>query len=274
MMRFDRQVKLLEGLPVADGVALLRELDPNGEYGLQDAPEEQLAKAVSLVHGVPRALEVLAGILANDPLASLAEVLEGFFQQEDVVQALIEENYRRLDGDARRVIEALAVFRQPVLPLAVDYLLEPFTPGLNVPGIVRRLTRTNIVSVDRAARTVTLHPIDRDYAYSQLPEDGTSEPAYTRQGLEGRAADYYVQLRTPPETWKNIDDLEPQLAEFEHRVRAGDYDAACQVLNSFDFEYLLRWGHYARLAEMRESLLDQLKSPSLQAINLGNLGHA
>jgi tetratricopeptide (TPR) repeat protein len=272
VMRFDRQVKLLEGLPTEDGVALLRELDPNGEYGLRDAPEEELAQAVSLVHGVPRALEVLAGILANDPLASLAEVLEGFYEQEDVVWALIEEDYKRLDGDARRVIEALAVFRRPVPPLAVDYLLEPFAPGLDVPGIIRRLTRTNIVSVDRATKTVTLHPIDQDYAYSQLPEERNGESEYTRQALERRAADYYVQLRTPPETWKTIDDLDPQLAEFEHRVRAGDYDDACRVLDSIDFDYLHMWGYYAKLVEMRRSILGGLKDPGLRAATLRSLG--
>ena len=121
-------------------------LDPNGDYGLRDAPEEQLAQAVGLVHGVPRALEVIAGILANDPFASLAEVMEQFYEHEDVVQALIEENYRRLDDNARRVIEALAVFKRPVPSLAVDYLLEPFASGLDVPGIIRGLARTNIVS--------------------------------------------------------------------------------------------------------------------------------
>jgi tetratricopeptide (TPR) repeat protein len=274
VMRFDRQVKLLKGLPIPDGVALLRELDPNGDYGLRDAPKQQLAQAVSLVYGVPRALEVLAGILSNDPFASLADVLEQFYEQEDVVQALIEENYRRLDRDARRVIEALAVFRRPAPVLAVDYLLEPFAPGLDVPGIVRRLTRTNIVSVDRAAKTVTLHPIDQDYAYSQLPEDGAGEPAYTRQALERRAADYYVQLRTSPETWKTIDDLEPQLSEFEHRVRAGDYDDACRVLEPIDYDYLYLWGHYVRLVELREKLVGHLTDPSLQMTNLGNLGRA
>ena len=272
VMRFDRQVKLLEGLPIADGVALLRELDPNGDYGLRDTPEEQLAQAMSLVHGVPRALEVLAGILANDPFVSLPDVLEQFYEQEDVVHALIEENYKRLDRDARRVIEALAVFRRPVSPLAVDYLLEPFAPGLDVPGIIRRLTRTNTVSVDRAAKTVTLHPIDQDYAYSQLPEEGTGEPAYTHQALERRAADYYAQLRTPPETWQSIDDLEPQLAEFEHRVRARDYDAACRVLNSIDFDYLHMWGHYAKLVELRESILGGLTDHSLRASTLRSLG--
>ncbi len=271
VMRFDRQVNLLEGLPTEDGVALLRELDPNGDYGLRDAREEQLSEAVELTHGMPRALEVLAGILANDPFATLGGVLKTFYEQEDVVQALIEENYQRLDQDARRVIEALAVFRKPVPPLAVDYLLEPFAPGLDVPSIVWRLTRTNVVSVDRAAKTVTLHPIDQDYAYSQLPDEAEAETEYTRQALERRAADYYVQLRTPEETWKSIDDLESQLNEFEHRVRAGDYNKAYYVLKLIG-SCMFTWGHYARSVEMRRKLVGHLTDPQSRAFNQNSLG--
>ncbi len=270
VMRFDRQVKLLEGLPIPDGVALLRELDPNGDYGLRHASEEELAQAVSLVHGVPRALEVLAGILANDPFASLTEVVEQFYEQKDVVQALIEENYKRLDDNARRVIEALAVFKRPVPPLAVDYLLEPFVCGLDVPSTLRRLTHTNMVSIDRAAKAVTLHPIDQDYAYSQLPEEGE----YSRQALERRAADYYVQLRTPEETWKTINDLEPQLVEFEHRTRVGDYDEACRILDLIDFDYLFLWGYYERLVEMHTQLLEKVRESALRVSNLGQLGRS
>jgi tetratricopeptide (TPR) repeat protein len=222
---------------------------------------------------VPRALEVLAGILANDSFATLDEVVETFYEQEDVVQALIEENYRRLDRDARRVIEALAVFRKPVPPLAVDYLLEPFAPGLDVPSIVQRLARTNIVSVDRAAKTVTLHPIDQDYAYSQLPEEDETEAEYTRQALERRAADYYVQLRTPEETWQSIEDLEPQLKEFEHRVRAEDYDDAYKPLDQISSKLSL-WGYYLRMVEMHEKLRMQLQNVEYQMFNQHYLGDA
>jgi tetratricopeptide (TPR) repeat protein len=274
VMRFDHQVKLLEGLPMSEGVALLRELDPNGDYGLQEAPEEQLMQVVSLTYGVPRALEVVAGILANDPFASLDDVIEQFYEQPDVVQALIEENFKRLDKNARKVVEALAVFRRPVPPVAVDYLLKPFAPGIDVPTIVRRLARANIVSVDRVAKTVTLHPIDQDYAYSQLPEDGARELAYTRQALERRAADYYAQLGMPPETWHSIDNLEPQLAEFEHRVQAGDYNGAHKVLEPIDSDYLFLWGHYTRLVEMREKLIGQLTIAGMQLANLNRLGRA
>jgi tetratricopeptide (TPR) repeat protein len=190
-----------------------------------------------------------------------------------VVQALIEENYKRLDANARKVIEALAVFRQPVPPLALDYLLAPFAPGIDIPAIIRRLARANVVSVDRATKTITLHPIDQDYAYSQLPEEGAGEPAYTRQALERRAADYYAQLRTPPETWRTIDDLAPQLAEFEHRVQAGDYDDACRVLDAIDFDYLYMWGHHTRLVTMREAIRAGLTDLGLRVATLHSLGN-
>lgn len=272
VMRYDHQIRLLEGLPVEEGIELLRELDPNGDYGLQGASAEQLAQVVQLVHGVPRALEVMAGILANDPFASLDEVIAQFYEQEDVVEALIEENYKRLDPNIRRVIEALAVFRRPVPSLAVDYVLEPFVPGLDVPKIIYRLAHTNIVSVDRATKTIVLHPIDQDYAYTQLPEEEAGHVNYTRQALERRAADYYVQLRTPEEIWKTIDDLEPQLVEFEHRVRAGDYEGAYQVIDPIDYDYLYLWGYYFRLRESHERLLGHLTYPTSQMGNLGSLG--
>jgi tetratricopeptide (TPR) repeat protein len=272
IMRFDQKVELLEGLPVEEGVALLRELDPNGEYGLREAPEANLREAVKLTHGVPRALEVLVGILANDPFATLDEVLETFYTHEAVVQALIEEHYKRLDREARRVVEALAVFRKPVPPLAVDFLLEPFEPGLDVPSIIQRLIWANIVTVDRANKTVMLHPIDQDYAYGQLPEEDETAADYNRPALERRAAEYYVQLRIPKEAWNSIEDLEPQLNEFEHRTNSGDYEEAFRVLNTIGYDYLLLWGHYSRLIMMRKEILEYLGNSELRVINLNRLG--
>jgi tetratricopeptide (TPR) repeat protein len=273
IMRFDQKVELLEGLPLEEGVALLRELDPNGEYGLRDTSEAQLRKAVELTHGVPRALEVLAGILANDPFATLDEVLETFYTHEDVVRALIEEHYKRLDRETQRVIDALAVFKKPVPPLAVDFFLEQFEPGVDVPSIMQRLVHANIVSVNRATKAVTLHHIDQDYAYNQLPDISETETKYTRQALELRAADYYVQIQVSQEVWESIDDLEPQLNEFEHRIRAGDHENAFWLLDSIDEDHLALWGHYDRLADMRLALQGHLKKIGLQVVNLRRLGY-
>ena len=113
------------------------------------------------------------------------------------MKALIEENYRRLTIDARRVMDALAVLRRPVPIVAVDYLLEPFAPGLDVPELVMELVAWNIVNEDFHSGVVWLHPVDQDYAYSQLPDEENGATGYTRQALERRVAAYYHELRTP-----------------------------------------------------------------------------
>lgn len=97
---------------------------------------------------------------------------------------------------------------------------------------------------------------------------------YVCRNLELRAAEYYASTRKPEQEWQSIVDLAPQLAEFEHWVRAGEHEHACQVLYSIDSDYLFRWGYYDRLVLMHEKLLDQLANPYWQATNLGYLGNA
>lgn len=272
ILRYDKQVKLLEGLPVEDGVQFLYDLDPNGTFGILQTSDEQLSKAVALLHGVPRALEVLVGILANNPFASLSDILSNYYKEEDVVQDLIEENYNRLDSEARKVIDAMAVFRRPISVFAIDYLLQPFASGLDVPRILTRLTQTNIVSVDRDTKNVALHPIDQDYAYSQLPleEDGV---LYTRKTLELRAAGYYRELSSIFPA-RDIDDLQPQLLLFEHLVNAKEFGQAFTILGTLDSKYLSTWGYYVRLVEMRQKLVGHLNEPLLEADNFHDLAHS
>jgi hypothetical protein len=62
---------------------------------------------------------------------------------------------------------------------------------------------------------------------------------FTRQALRHRAAGYFEQTCTPREDWKSLDDLGPQLAEFELRYQGGDYDTAAQVVLGIDFDYLM-----------------------------------
>jgi len=73
-----------------------------------------------------------------------------------------------------------------------------------------------------------LHPLDREYARAQLAvgQPGDSLTAFTLTGLQARAADYYVQIRTPRRDWHSLEDVRPPLAEFELRCDTGDYDTA------------------------------------------------
>ncbi|MBN1889300.1 MAG: tetratricopeptide repeat protein [Thermoflexales bacterium] len=273
-LRNARSIPLREGLPIDEATALLRELDPQGELGLRDAPEDDLRRAAHLTSGIPRALEIIAGILQADPTASLARLLadQDLFGDQ-VVESLVAASHQRLGENERRVMEALAVFDCPVEETAVAYLLYPWYPGLDTRASLRHLIGGYFVSVNRGTGEYSLHPLDREHAYHHLP-DGNEVGGYNRRNLELRAADFYASIRKPESEWKTIEDLGPQLAEFEHRVRAGDYDRACRLLDLIDFDYLYLWGYYDRWLGMRKKLLGRLIDCDMQVTNWGSLGEA
>jgi tetratricopeptide (TPR) repeat protein len=258
----EHRVDLVDGLPTGDGVTLLRELDAHGTFGVRDLPDADLAHAVEVVHGVPRALEVLVGIMANDPFARLQDVLPTFFEHEDTVRRIVQENYRRLDRGARQVMESLAVYDRPVPLVALEYLLQPFAPDLDVAAITRRLARAAVISFDRKTQVLALHPIDRDYAYSQIPREGGS---YVRSALERRAAGYYARLEMPLGTWRSLDDLEPTLWEFEHLIRGEDYDAATRLLAPL-YDDMGRFGLAMRGLAMHQQIEGHLHDRELQML--------
>ena len=119
-----------------------------------------------------------------------------------------------------------------------------------------------------------LHPLDREYARARLPagDPGDSLTAFTLTGLQARAADYYAQIRTPRQSWRTLEDVRPQLAEFELRCATGDYDTAATVLRDIDFDYLQTWGHYRTLVELHGRIHGRIADPTLNANHLGNLG--
>ncbi|MBN1890002.1 MAG: tetratricopeptide repeat protein [Thermoflexales bacterium] len=278
-LRNARSIPLREGLPENEAIALLRELDPQTELGLRDALEDDLRQAVQLTGGIPRALEIIAGILQADPTASLSHLLadRDLFGGQ-VVESLVAASHRRLGENERRVIEALAIFNCPAEETAIAYLLHPWYPGLDVRFCLRHLVSGYFVSANRVTGEYSLHPLDREYAYRHLLGEVDTEienpPSYTRRNMELRVADFYASIRKPESEWKTIGDLAPQLAEFEHHVRAEDYGGACRVLEPIGNSYLYLWGHYARLVEMREHLTGKLTEPALQAENLSDLGNA
>lgn len=267
---YDLKVPLLEGLAEKDGISMLRDLDPSGEARLRNADDAQLARAVKRVHGVPRALEVLAGIMKDKKLTTLDKILQQFYEQTDVVNLLIKEGYNRLDTRAQNVMQALAVFGCPVPPDAVEYLLKPFVPDIDVPEVLERLLSIYMAKASEDLKTVWLDPIDQEYAYSESAEQGD----YSRSTIERRAADYYKQDRRPRESWRTIDDVRPQLREFEHRVIAEDYDGAAGALSDIDVDFLIWHGNAKRALAMHRQLEGKLtdkRQQMLHAYAMGNI---
>jgi len=262
---FDKQIHLRDGLPSVDAVQLLRDLDPNGNYGLYDALETQLMDLAKMTHGVPRALESVVSILANDPFLDISDLLKEFFQRKDVVRDLIEENYRRLDQSARRVLQALSVFRRPVTQLAIEYLLLAFDKSIDVSTTLHRLINTHIISVDRTSKTVYLHPIDQDYAYSQISDGPVQALLYSKRSLESRAADYYAQLKISRKVWHSINEIQYHILEIEHRTRADEYNKAAEVLVEISSESADR-GYANVLRGIYTSIIENVSDKRLQML--------
>jgi tetratricopeptide (TPR) repeat protein len=274
-----RRLNLDEGLQSPFAENILRAMDADGTLGLRSATDAQLDAVRQHTRGYPRALEALAAILAADRDTSLSELLAepGPLQSDNVVEALVGEAFSRLDPLAQQVMQALAIYGRPVPPVALDFLLQPYRVAIDSAPVLSRLV--NMQFVRRDAGRYYLHQVDRDYALSRIsegePADRTAtEPRFTRYALLARGAEYFAQTRTPPETWKQLDDLEPQLAEFELRYQGEDYDTAASVLLDIDFNYLLLWGHYRLLVELHERLQDKLSDPYIEQASTGNLGIA
>src|SRR5205085_1468392 len=272
-----RRLDLDEGLSSPYAENILREMDADGKVGLKNAPDSLLNEARERTRGYPRALEALFAILSADRDTSLRDILDDTagLLPENVVRELVGEAFNRLDTAAQQVMQALAVYGHPVTHAAVDYLLQPHLHGIDSAPVLKRLV--NMQFARRETGRYYLHPVDRAYALSRIPRGKASDrdedtQPYTQFALRHRAAEYFKQSRLPREDWKTIEDLAPQLAEFDLRCEGEDYNTAADVLTDIDFDYLFTWGFYRQTAEMHERLQGNLSDPNLESASIGNLG--
>src|SRR5262249_25501295 len=195
---------------------------------------------------------------------------------DKVVEVLVGEAFERLDPLGQQVMQALAIYAASIPPVAVDYLLQPFQPAINSTPVLSRLVNMHLVRHDEGR--YYLHQVDHDYALGRMPPGGrddedTGLSTFTRYALQARAADYFKRTRTPPDTWRSLDDIAAQLAEFELRSANADYDAAAAVLDDIDFDYLQKWGHYRVAADMHGRLSGKLTDPPWQMATAGAIGN-
>lgn len=273
-----QRINLDEGLPSPYAEELLRARDPDGTLGLKHATEAQLSLARERTRGYPRALEALAAILSADRNTTLPDLLTQTAQLPDnVVEALVGQAFHRLDPLAQQIMQALAIYPVPVPAVGVDYLLQPYQPAIDSAQVLARLV--NMQFVRRDAGRYYLHQVDRDYALGRVPAgrpgDGDADPPpFTLHALRSRGADYFTRVQTPREEWKTLDDLAPQLAEFELRCQNETYDIAAAVLFGIDFNCLMHWGHYRLAIDLHTRLQGHLTDPWIVAGSKGNLSLA
>ena len=271
-------------------------MDEGNLVGIKNAGADLLNLAVTRTLGLPRALEALYAALRTDRFTTLQELLDLPILPEQVVQAYVGEAFNRLDTNAQKVMQALAVYNRPVTPAAVDYLLAPHIPAIDSALILQRLA--NMHFARKESGRFYLHPVDREFAFglignqvirnqelgirerdsnspqSLIPNQLIPNHLFTQHDLLSRAADYFAAARKPRAEWKKLEDLSAQLAEFDLRCAAGDYDTAASVLTEFDYDYLLLWGHYRLMIDLHEKLQGKIKDLTLARMSIGNLGQA
>ncbi|MFG3558671.1 trypsin-like peptidase domain-containing protein [Micromonospora sp. NPDC047557] len=252
VMSRTRTVELRTGLPHDEAVRMLRELDPQADYGLAVSTDEVLGSVSAAVHGLPRALQLVAGMLANDPLLTVDDLVAEMSAVNDTLDSLIAETLARLDQPARWVLLALAVAGRPIAVSGVDYILRPFAPGLDVPSLIRRLTRTQIVSGDRLTKRVALHPADRRYLLRQASEDRQEAIVAL---IHRRTAEYYLQIAVAVDEMRDVDDVRPVLFAAEHLLNSGDHHQVAEMLDQYG-ELLEKIGLYQATIDVGRALAE------------------
>ncbi|MFD5700193.1 trypsin-like peptidase domain-containing protein [Streptomyces lasiicapitis] len=271
LRRFAAHVDVSEGLKPDEAAVLLRELDRDGSLGIADLSDEELLSAAVHVHGVPRALELLVGAVADDAalLPSLQDVLEDFTRRHDVVADLAHDRHQRLDESARGLLGVLAALRTPVQQSVVAEIVEGLDPELAAVPVLASLVRVHLVSVDRASRTVSLHPMDADLAYAQMPPHGP----FGRQTVERQIASWYANRAQPPGTWRTLEDIEPHRRQFDHLMRAGEHDGAARVLNEIS-EWLVWHGSVLTAVRMHLDVEGHITDEGVRVAHTIAYGHA
>jgi tetratricopeptide (TPR) repeat protein len=279
-LRFARFVPLEHGLPVQDAVDLLRDLDWDGQLGLREAPEDTLVEASRRCFGIPKALECLAGLLAIDSRLSLADVLtDRELFNGHVVDNLAAEHYSRLSDEQQRVLEALAVYDQPVQSAAVKYLLQPIFPDVDVERTLGTLVRNYLVTFERERQTYALHPIDQRHAYQQIAEasdEGTVE-TYHRH-----AAAFFIDLangfraaqpRPDAAMWdaafqiQFVDLVRPAVAHLFAAQSGGDFANVHELVKQY-YLVISNWGFVQECRDVCDRalhLLDEHVDPGCRA---------
>ncbi len=268
--RYEARLRLDSGLPVAEGIDLLRDLDRSAD-ALADTTDAELARTVIRVHGIPRALELVVAAISDDYLTTptLTELLETYAARGDIVAGLSQERYHRLDEQARLVMDVLAVFQRPTTIDSVVWVLGPLAPAVDVAPAMATLARTQMVTLDRRMKTFAVHPLDADLVYAKLPASG----AIGLRALERRVAQWYLRNAPPEQEWRVADDVLLYRWAFVHSLKAQDFEPAAHLLEAIG-EFLVWQGSSAAVLDMHEQLDGRLVNDDVVLGHLLGFGFA
>lgn len=290
LQRYHQLIRLDEGLPVADSIAFMREMDTQTVLPTDEA---ELVAWHNKVSGFPRGLEALVGYLNASDTHHIEDLLAVDVLEANVLSHIVGVVIDALAPAYHQILAAVAVIGQTTSQADLEYALAPHTDTTRLPQILERLVAGRYLAYNRQSRTYSLHPLDVDYVRRKLlpheanrliPEGEyyyryggvkpTDENAFTDMALNYRMAEFYEQKRNPASEWNDLPDLQPQLREMDYRFALGDADTTADILRNIDFDYLLMWGYTTIVLDWHTRLEGKIHSQSLAMMSIGNLGTA
>ena len=204
-------------------------MDHSGKLGLNEASDELLEAAFVQTKGNPRALETIYAILSADINSTLESVLETTKRATDKAEAnnenqqgttaeiLADEAFNRLDRDSQHIMQALAIYEEPVTALAINYMLLPFDNGSDSTSTLEQLKVAQFIHEDEGIYTINSEY--SDYAISRLDQgepitaDDLENPPFTIKALCLLAAEYWKLVRPDEVDWFQPGGLYIQIQE-------------------------------------------------------------
>lgn len=236
--RLQPPLRMTEGLPADQSVAMLRELDADGAAGLAGLDDATLEDLAERVGGLPRGLQLLLGYLLDHAASGVRRVLRSDRAPADVLDELVSVAYDRLTGTDREVVEVLAVAGAPLSCGELAELVQPADRDA-VEDTLDDLTRRQELAHGDDESIYRLHPLDTDHVRRCLDPVRATE-------LHLRLADWYRSRTPPPAEWRSVTDADPAVRQYRHLWAGGERERALDLLAG-TAEFLARRGAIALL---------------------------
>jgi tetratricopeptide (TPR) repeat protein len=253
----------LEGLEPPSLREHLAELDPAGEHGLADLPDNDLRIINGLLAGNPRLVELLHAVLSSDPPGLRAHEVGQWLSSvpaSEVHQRLVRRFVDHLPDDQRVTAEGLAALGVPVPPDVLIGVLEPYVPATRAEHVLRALA---------AARLILQR---RDGHVSLRSTEINAVLGTPRHDLVLRAAQVLSSMQKDDYDVHGMVDLDMHFARIDLWLRAGRHEQAHGLIEKTD-ELLRRLGGGAELRTQREAVRGRLGDDREgEMINLAALG--
>jgi tetratricopeptide (TPR) repeat protein len=261
----------LQGLTVADGVALLAELGIRGD----------LAEFVELVDGHPLLLRFVADLLREeceqDPslerlvelgLGDLGQLLsdpkvKGLHRRQQVGMVLVlDASFERLNELQKMLLLNGCVYRGAFDAAAVAAVLPEVVAEQTVETELRQLVRRSFLQ-ERLGQT-------RQFEFQPVVWEYLRYKAGSLAAAHHHAIDYYRSI-AKAKPWQTLADIAAYLEVFYHQMQVEQYDDAFETLRTCD-DFLTLRGYYTVSLEFYGQLVAVWEQ--LQATEHWNYGAA